>query len=88
MTPRISHDYHPNINIRIPRKSSKLFGGDFAAAMARVTSFNRWAIIEHDRAPVLRCYVRRMTCHAGRKATGLGGDPVFSRTMGRTTQQK
>lgn len=29
-------------------KSSKLFGGDFAAAMARVTSFNRWAIIEHD----------------------------------------
>ena len=48
MTPRISHDYHPNISIRIPRKSSKLFGGDFAAAMARVTSFNRWAIIEHD----------------------------------------
>ena len=30
------------------RKSSKLLGGDVAAAMARVTSFNRWAIIEHD----------------------------------------
>lgn len=29
-------------------KSSKLLGGDVAAAMARVTSFNRWAIIEHD----------------------------------------
>ena len=35
----------------LPRRKSSTVGSEaFASAMAKVTSFNRWAIIEHDLA--------------------------------------
>jgi len=88
MTPRISHDYHPNINIRIPRKSSKLFGGDFAAAMARVTSFNRWAIIEHDLSTSTEVLRPPDDMQRLEESYGVGRGPSFFKDHGENNAAK
>ena len=88
MTPRISHDYHPNISIRIPRKSSKLFGGDFAAAMARVTSFNRWAIIEHDLSTSTEVLRPPDEMQRLEESYGVGRGPSFFKDHGENNAAK
>lgn len=74
--------------LRIPRKSSKLFGGDFAAAMARVTSFNRWAIIEHDLSTSTEVLRPPDDMQRLEESYGVGRGPSFFKDHGEKNTAK